>query len=199
MRTSSFARLLRLSALGATVCLVSTACSKSDDAGAAPEAPRNENVNLPPVPELPLLDIPRVYPDKTLSVMGLLIDRDANMLKTLTVSGMVVDVYECENADAPSKPGNARTKGADTDDAPQAGCLYPHFYLADMPDSPKRVLVTGYDAAHYEPQLQEMTRYRVTGHYSVQARGFSSSETGLIVADRIEGSGIVAPGAELEE
>lgn len=181
MRISALARFVALGALlgGATL-----ACSNSDNGTAASsaEAPRNENVNLPPVPNLPLLDIPRTYPDGTHSVMGVLIDREQLLLSTITISGMVVDVYECEET------GGAGDAG---EDGLRAGCLYPHFYIADTPDSPKRILVTGYNAAHYEPQLQPMTRYRFTGHYSVQARGFSSSENGLLSVDAIEGSGVV--------
>jgi len=191
MRTSSLARVLGVSVIGAALCLATAACSKDGDNGATPEVPHNENVKLPPVPELPLLDIPTVYPDNTLSVMGLLINRDDHMLKTVTVSGMVVDIYKCD-IDEKSE-AKARKKSEGENQGPRPGCLYPHFYLADTPDSPKRVLVTGYNADHYEPQLQEVTRYRITGHYSVQARGFSSSENGLIVADSLEGSGLVPP------
>lgn len=182
MRISALARF---AVLGALLVGANVACSNSDNGAAAAtaEAPRNENVNLPPVPDLPLLDIPRSYPDGTHSVMGVLIDREKLLLSTITISGMVVDVYECEN------PGDAGEDGL------RAGCLYPHFYIADTPDSPKRILVTGYNAAHYEPQLQPMTRYRFTGHYSVQARGFSSSESGLLSVDTIEGSGVVPYGA----
>lgn len=186
MRMPSFARTASASLISFAACLAIIGCSNAtdDSADADIEAPTNENVNLPAVPALPLLDIPREYEDGSLSVIGLMIERDDHMLETVSVAGMVVEIYECEAADG------AKEKG---EDGLVEGCLYPHFYIADTPDSPKRMLVTGYDAQHYEPQLQVMTRYRIHGTYSIQAHGFSSSETGLIVADAIEGSGIEAP------
>lgn len=199
MRNVSLSGLFRLATAGAFLLVSTAACSSADENAntGTPEAPRHEKVQLPPVPALPLLDLPRTYADGSHSVMGVLIERDKLMLKTITVSGMIVDVYECE---VPEEPSNARRSNdrssEDENTDPRPGCLYPHFYVADTPDSPKRILVTGYDASHYEPQLQPMTRYRVTGHYSVQARGFSSSETGLLVADEIAGSGIVQPNEE---
>lgn len=189
MRTLSFARIISASLMSIAACFALVGCSdKADsDESADIEAPINENVKLPPVPELPLLDIPREYDDGSLSIIGLLIERDEHMLEQISVSGMVVKIYECENDDE---------KGTKGDDGLIEGCLYPHFYIADTPDSPKRILVTGYNAQHYEPQLQLMTRYQFHGTYSVQAHGFSSSETGLIVADVIEGSGIQQPSSD---
>lgn len=186
MRTLSFARTASASLISIAACLAIIGCSNASESrdDTEMEAPTNENVNLPPVPELPLLDIPREYEDGSLSVIGLMIERDEHMLEQVTVAGMVVKIYECDAEDG------AKEKG---EDGLVEGCLYPHFYIADTPDSPKRILVTGYNAQHYEPQLQVMTRYRIHGTYSIQAHGFSSSETGLINADSIEGSGIEPP------
>lgn len=184
MHTPSLARTAFVLLLSAATCLLTLGCSKDDEAAEAgvAEAPSNENVNLPPVPELPLLDIPREYDDGSLSVIGLMIERDKHMLEEVTISAMVVEIYECDiESDEESEDGLVE------------GCQYPHIYIADTPDSPKRLLVTGYDAQHYEPQLQETTRYRFNGTYSIQASGFSSSENGLLIADSIEGSGIEQP------
>ena len=157
-------------------------CSK-DDAGSAPAAQVDDsNVNLPPIPPLPLLDIPREYPDGSLSVMGLTIARDANMAKKVRASGLVVERYECDEAASARGRSNPSVEG----------CLYPHFYLADAPSSSRRILVTGYDSS-YESQLLENTRYTISGLYTVQASGFQASEWGIIVPDKIEGSGISQP------
>lgn len=196
MHTFSLVRTASVLLFSAAASMATLGCSKDADApkSSANEAPINENVKLPPVPDLPLLDIPRTYDDGSLSVIGLMIDRDKYMLDDVSVSAMVVEIYTCdETQDADKKGKNKKDAG---NDGLVEGCLYPHFYIADTPDSPKRLLVTGYNAAHYEPQLQETTRYRVHGVYTIQASGFSSSETGLIIADRIEGSGIVQPGEE---
>lgn len=189
--------LLRPALASCALLALVVGCSsdKNDASGDAQQPAREANVNLPPVPDLPLLDVPRQYPDKTLSVMGLLIDRDKLLMQPVTVSALVVDIYAC---DIPADVDVGRTAGKGRDakakaDEPRPGCLYPHFYIADAENSPRRILVTGYDAAHYEPQLQPMTRYRFSGTYSVQARGFSSSEQGLILVDTIEGSGITQP------
>lgn len=187
--------LLRSVLASCALLALAVGCSsdKNDADGDAAASRREANVNLPPVPDLPLLDVPRSYPDGTLSVMGLLIDRDNYLMKPVTVSAMVVEVYAC---DVPSDVDMGRTGGRGKPaaaDEPRPGCLYPHIYIADAENSPRRILVTSYDAAHYEPQLQPMTRYRFSGTYSVQARGFSSSEQGLILVDTIEGSGLTQP------
>lgn len=190
MHTTSLARTASVLLFSAATCLLAIGCSKDDEAAEAgvAEAPSNENVNLPPVPELPLLDIPREYDDGSLSVIGLMIERDKHMLEEVTLSAMVVEIYECDEADPKVKKGKE-----ESEDGLVEGCQYPHVYIADTPDSPKRLLVTGYDAQHYEPQLQETTRYRFKGTYSIQASGFSSSENGLLIADSIEGSGLEQP------
>src|SRR5690625_277627 len=196
MHTFSFSRTASILLFSAAASLAMIGCSKDADSQTSgnAEAPVNENVKLPPVPDLPLLDIPRVYDDRSLSVIGLMIDRDKYMLEEVTVSAMIVETYECEHAkDADKKSKGKKEAGSD---GLVEGCLYPHFYIADTPDSPKKILVTGYNASHYEPQLQETTRYRFHGVYSIQASGFSSSESGLIIADRIEGSGLTQPGEE---
>lgn len=176
------------SALALTLAITATTACKSDDGLTesllAQRVQRDANVNLPPVPPLPLLDIPREYPDGSLSGMGLTINRDANMGKKVSVSGLVVEKYECEQPEAP-RGRNAQ---------PASPCLYPHFYLADSPSSSRRILVTGYDSS-YDEQIQVNTRYTVNGLYTVQATGFQASEWGIIIPDSIEGSGIKQPQA----
>lgn len=177
------AQSLTLLAIGVSM----SACKVEDELTVAlleQRSGREANIDLPPVPPLPLLDIPREYPDGTLSAMGLTLKRDENMAKKVAVSGIVVDKYVCETPED--------TRGRRGAAAPASPCLYPHFFLADSPTSTRRILITGYDSS-YESQLMENTRYTVRGLYTVQATGFQASEWGIIIPDAIEGSGIQQP------
>lgn len=181
----------RALSMGAALALifVTAGCFADDDAAigvrnAGPSA-SDAKINLPPTPALPLLDVPRTYPDGTLSAMGLTIERDKFMGQKVRLSGIVVEKYTC---DVPDQPRRGRGNDAE----PTRGCLYPHFYLSDSASSSRRILITGYDSS-YEDQILENTRYTVSGLYTVQASGFQASEWGIVVPDHIEGSGIQQP------
>lgn len=180
-------RLIGLTALCGSVLLTTTACSSSEESPAESDQPqRQANIDLPPVPPLPLLDVPAEYPDGSRSIMGLLVDRDDLFQTQVEVSGVVTRIYECSE---PLEDGEEW----DPEDGPRPGCNYPHLFIADAMESPREIIVTGYDAAHYEPQLEVGLRYRFSGFYTVQSRGFTASEYGLIDADTIEGNGVEAP------
>lgn len=150
------------------------------------------DVQLPPVPTLDLAEVPHTYDDGSHSVFGLVLQREELRDTEVRVTGIVQSIYECEvpvEADAePLAPGAVRP-----------GCNRPHLYIADSLRSSQRMLVTGYDAALYEPQLQVGNRYVVQGVYRNETRGFISSEDGLLVASAFEGDGIVIPPEEPEE
>ncbi len=177
-----------------TACMAVAGCT---DKAQEPEAVvvNNDNVHLPPVPELTLLDVPATYKDGSQSIIGLLLNKDKNLQKSVTVSGVMKDLYTCD-----IKPKEDKAKKDETEvEGPVPGCKHPHFYLADSAESPKKVLITGYKASWYEPQLQPNARYKITGFYTLQSAQFSASESGLIIVDSIEGSGVEPPPAPEDE
>lgn len=158
-------------------------------------------VNLPPVPRLDVLDAPRGWPDGTLSVAGLLLDRAALREADIRVTGIVQEIYVCEGSGDEIGEGTGADGGLAGVDtiAPtasvtrRAGCLLPHLYIVDNLRSSTRMLVADYDAFFYQPQLEVGGRYVFAGVFTDRARGFTSTEEGLIAASRIEGPGVRQP------
>lgn len=198
-------RTLLHSALGALL-LGAVACDPSSLLG---EVTANEpdaradlppaDVQLPPVPNLELVDVPPTYDDGSYSVSGLLLNRVELRGTPVRVTGILHSVYRCEE-ETLGIEGEAQELAAPADEAAEfavrPGCLRPHLFLADSLRARQRLLITGYDAAVYEPQLTPGRRYVVHGHYEQQTRGFISTEDGLVVTALIEGDGIVLPEEE---
>lgn len=210
MRTSILAFLLLLAGLLASGCDDVNRLMGGDD-GAAEAAEDGDappaNVNLPPVPSLDLLDVPKQYPDGAWSVIGAIQNKDSLFGETLTIQAILIEQYKCDvpaNEDTDGEAAGTDKPGGDSAEAAanpnRPGCLRPHLYLADTESGTRRLLATGYDHRLYDSQLQEGLRYAFTGSYREASAGFSSSD-GLLVVDRIEGNGIVqqkneAPGAD---
>jgi hypothetical protein len=165
------------------------------EAGLAPA-----QVALPQVPPLTILDIPRTYEDGTYSISGLMLSREALREEEIEVTGIISTIYQCEGQALVAEGSMAAMAMAGVEplvrETTSVGCNLPHLYIVDNLRSAQRLLVTGYDAEHWEPQLRPGTRYTFAGRYAQRAAGFLSTEYGLLVADSIEGSGVVAPGAE---
>lgn len=183
------------------VLAVTAACDPSQlpwgqaDAGmdAQAELPPAD-VQLPPVPNLDLVDVPPTYDDGSYSVSGLMLDRAEMRDQPLRLTAILQSVYRCEEPEL-GVEGEVAALAAPADDQDpfevRPGCLRPHMYFVDNLRGRQRILVTGYDAATYEPQVHPGQRYVIHGVYRQQTRGFISTEDGLIVVDRIEGEGIV--------
>jgi hypothetical protein len=157
------------------------------------------DVQLPPVPNLDLVDVPPTYDDGSYSVQGLMLSREDTMDQTLRVTGILQEVYTCAEGGVgvEGEAGELAVPNEPEDEfAVRAGCLRPHLYFVDHLRARNRLLVTGYDHAIYEPQITPGLRYTVVGLYSQQTRGFISTEDGLLIAAAIEGDGIVLPEPE---
>ena len=187
-----------------SICIAALLCAMipavgcgggGDDAGAAGGDGPVHRVNLPPVPPMPLMEIPETHDDGSWSIMGILRNRDQHMGQTVTVSGLLQDVYECELAAAQRAEAerNARgRRGAPAEPpAPVAGCNYPHMFIADTMNSPRRIMLVDYQAEYYEPQMEPGLRYTVRGRYTTSSRGFTATEDGLIVVSSIRGASLV--------
>ncbi len=154
-------------------------------------------VDLPEVPPLTLLETPAHLDDGSWSIAGVLLNRDELRNQDLSVSGIVQEIYVCPpDADA------GTDEAADDEDAGpdryRAGCLLPNLTIGDTLRSEHTLLVVGYDAEHYEAQLQPGMRYTFTGPYTQRARGFMSTEDGLLIAQQITGEGVIQPGEEVD-
>lgn len=155
-------------------------------------------VALPPVPPLTILDIPRTYDDGSYSISGLMLSREALREEELQVTGIVSEIYQCEGSSR-SVEGEIAALAALPDEpiarvTSDVGCKMPHLYIVDSLRSSQRLLITGYEAELWEPQLKPGTRYRFDGTYSQRAPGFLSTEYGLLLAENMEGSGLYGPG-----
>jgi len=195
--TSRAALGVRRGAVCAALALCGAACVTEAPPPPDPRAGlRPAVVHLPPVPNLDIVDVPAVYDDGARSIAGIVRDRDALLGQPMRVTGVLHAVYVCEVGEQ-GVEGEAAALAADPDPgatvAVRPGCLRPHFHLVDNLRSRQRLLVTGYDAALYEPQLVPGNRYTVTGTYQQQTRGFISTEEGLLVATAIAGDGVVVP------
>ncbi len=157
--------------------------TSSDDDGLPPA-----RVELPPVPSLEMLDADRQYDDGSYSVIGVILDRNELRGRQLAITGIVDSIYVCPTAPIPVAEGE---EPGPENEGTRAGCLLPHIYIRDSARSSRRMLVAGYNAELYEPQLSVGGRYRFDGEYSERTRGFTSTEFGLLVASQISGSGVV--------
>jgi hypothetical protein len=138
-------------------------------------------VELPPVPPAEAFEVVARYPDGAWSVSGLQADGKAKFGTSVTVRGRLVDVYRCPPAAEGSAAG--------------AGCQRPNFTLVDERRRDARLLVTGYPDSTVDTNLRAGELYDVEGTYSAQARGFTASEQGLVVALRVSGPGLEGSGA----
>ena len=157
------------------------------------------DVQLPPVPNLELIDVPPTYDDGSYSVQGLILNRTEAMDQMIRVTGILQEVYECEvgTIGVEGEAGELAVPVEPEDDfAVRPGCLRPHLYLVDHLRARQRLLVTGYEHEVYEPQIRPGMRYTAVGMYAQQTRGFISTEDGLLVASAIDGDGIVVPPPE---
>lgn len=185
------------------VLLFLTACEPQPvlidaDRGAADAASATADVQLPPVPSLELLDTPSRYPDQSWSVAGLHLERDTMRDQAVSVTGILQEIYVCE-VPLPAPTGEAAAPAPTGPSlVPQrvrAGCKGPHLFISDTLRSRQRLLVTGYNAAWYEPQLIVGQRYVFDGRFAQQTSGFISTDDGLLVVTGIRGNGVTDPAA----
>jgi hypothetical protein len=169
--------------------------SADPEAGLAPV-----NVNLPPVPPLEALEVPRSYPDGSYSVAGLFFERESQRNQAIDLTAIVLDVYQCDSAPV-GVDGTAGELAAPTEQPTAAvqtgtaGCLLPHLHAVDNLRSTQKLLVVGDLLEQYGAQLRPGNRYTFSGTYALQTRGFTSTEDGLLIVDHIVGENFEAPGS----
>ncbi|TVQ98752.1 MAG: hypothetical protein EA398_12905 [Deltaproteobacteria bacterium] len=159
--------------------LFATGCDQPDpeeEARQARIAELRTQIDLPEVPPLDALELPARMPDGSWSVAGILRNRGSLMDGDVEVSALLQELYVCEGA---------------TEDS-RAGCLHPHFFIADSVRSPQRLLAAGHDI-RYEEQLEVGARYTFVGQYTQRTRGHVSTEDGLIVISEIRGENVEPP------
>lgn len=186
MTRSALRTTLLLGALALPGCDALT--PETPDLMAQPDVERPEpDVQLPPVPRLDMVDQPRQYEDGSWSVTGLWLSRSAELGNDLTLTGVIEDIYVC---DIEAEPTDDDVDDETQRDEVTPGCLRPHLRVADDARSRRTLLVTGYEAWHWEPQLEAGQRVTIEGRFQQQARGFVSSDDGLLVARAFLGDGI---------
>jgi hypothetical protein len=125
-------------AVALAACLVMSGCEKKAK-GPKVDVEKIETykANLPPVPKIPVPNVPITYGDSSYSVFGARKSKEKALDTTITVTA-----YLAKNYDKPACAGSA-----------QCRVEMPHFYLADDPKETlekRLMLVVGYAQSFLE-------------------------------------------------
>ncbi|MBK6848172.1 MAG: hypothetical protein IPG96_11775 [Proteobacteria bacterium] len=163
----------------ATASLLVTACTPRGDEGVrlgadeveTTELPRTE-VKLPPPPSFQKEHPPARYTDGALSIEGLRADLARKLGQTVTVRGVVTEIYEC-----PACPKGTRCRPCDK----------PYFWLADTKDGARdhSLMVTDYTdqpkATRRLAPLKSGQAYLITGSFAKESPSGSLAADGLLI------------------
>lgn len=153
-------------------------------------------INLPPPPSFAEPNIPREYPDGTVSVYGLRKEfhryseqKNKYLGQKVKLKAYLLDVYKC-----PQCPKNQTCKPCDE----------PHMFVVDEPNhtKDKAMVVTEYRAfKQKEPKVTLGKQYTFEGSFSQSSpKGFSASD-GLLVFNKMvddTNKDFIGPAEELE-
>jgi hypothetical protein len=183
--------LLLVSALATAAVGCETEAPVEPDANTGPPI----EVQLPPVPQIDL-ERPVSYPDGSISVWGLMSQRDQLLRESVHVTGYLEEIYICENRPLQDVVDHAIRYAEELPEgsglAAEDRCNFPHLFLVDRLGSDQRLLVTGYEAV-MEPLFTVGERYDVRGRYLEETRGFNRAGDGLIHATEIHGGRLDEP------
>ncbi len=148
-------------------------------------------VELPAKPNLDqVLNAPRVHPDGTLTVMGLILDRNKYLGNPVQVRGIVRDASpDCPFLTDPAMKEYRPKKG---ERRPRT-CKSVHVTIADGTLSPKALTLVAYHP-YFHPHFKAGQEIVVKGNYDVQGAGFVQPRDGLVVVEEILNLAVDAEG-----
>lgn len=163
-----------------------------------PSTPSNVAVPLPPSPELVRKPYEKVNADGTLTVEGLLREREKHVGVAVTVRGVVKKLVKCPEVPperAPAPPPDAKDpkkKGKDEVVAapappprpPRTCNPPPHFYLVDKNPVSKRELLVYGSMWSLLPTLTEGQEVSLVGQFDIVSKdGVFLRQAGLLLLD----------------
>jgi hypothetical protein len=178
----------------AALSVAAGACSSNSNAALGlntgeAEAVPGMKVNLPPPPSFAEEDLPKEYPDGTVTVFGLRKQMDKYLGKDVKVKAYLLDLYVC-----PPCPKKQVCKL----------CDQPHFFLSDKADGKKdkSLMVVDYLMPKQKPPaLTVGKQYVINGTFARNSpTGFASSD-GLLLFTRMtddKNVEFLSPAAALE-
>jgi hypothetical protein len=153
------------------------------------EAVPGMKVNLPSPPSFAEEDLPKEFPDGTVTVFGLRKQMDKYLGKDVKVKAYLLDLYVC-----PPCPKKQVCKM----------CDQPHFFLSDKPDGKKEkaLMIVDYLMPKQKPPaLTVGKQYTIEGNFARNSpTGFASSD-GLLLFTRMtddKNVEFLSPAAALE-
>lgn len=165
--------------------------------GGEEEAPKKHEkasakvpVELPPKPNLDsILGAPRTLPDGSMTVTGLILDKNQHFGQRLKVRGVVRDV----SPDCPFL-----TDPAEKENRPKLGgykrmCKSVYLTIADNPVHPKELLLVEYNP-YLHPHLKPGDEIIAYGLYDIKGAGFVRPKDGLMVVEDVLNLAVDAEG-----
>ena len=191
--------------LGAFIAAAALISTSAVSTGCEPEIPRprtsvpsNVAVPLPPSPELVRKPYDRVNADGTLTVEGLLRERDKQLGETVSVSGVVKKLVVCpevppepapeppppEPGAKPPKPGEVVAAPPPPPRPPRTCSPPPHFFLVDKTPVSKRELLVYGSMWSVLPTLKEGQEVSLVGQFDIVSKdGVFLRQAGLLILD----------------
>lgn len=163
-----------------------------------PSVPSNVAVPLPPSPELVRKPYDRVNADGTLTVEGLLRERDKQLGETVSVSGVVKKLTTCPEVPPepapeppppppgaqPPKPGEVVAPPPPPPRPPRTCSPPPHFFLVDKNPVSKRELLVYGSMWSVLPTLKEGQEVSLVGQFDIVSKdGVFLRQAGLLILD----------------
>jgi len=147
-------------------------------------------VDLPAKPNLDsILGAPRALPDGSMTVTGLILDKNQHFGQRLKVRGVVRDI----SPDCPFL-----TDPAEKDNRPKLGgykrmCKSVYITIADNPVHPKELLLVEYNP-YFHPHLKPGDEIIAYGLYDIKGAGFVRPKDGLLVVEDVLNLAVDAEG-----
>lgn len=170
--------------------------------GCEPEIPRpkpsvasNVAVPLPPSPDLVRKPYDKVNADGTLTVEGLLREREKHLGESITVRGVVKKLVKCPELPPEPAPAPAPTEArpGSKDEAvvvpppprpPRTCSPPPHFYIVDKNPVSKRELLVYGSMWSVLPTLSDGQEVSLVGQFDIVSKdGVFLRQAGLLVLD----------------
>ncbi|MDX9721054.1 MAG: hypothetical protein RBU37_09905 [Myxococcota bacterium] len=167
--------------LSSVLFLYSCSGSELDKPAKHTQVEAKAPVMLPAKPNLDsILKAPRMFPDGTMTVTGLVLDKAKHLGSKVQVKGVIRELApDCPFLTDPKAKENRPRPGEK-----RRVCKSLYLTMADSMIAPKSLLIVNYNP-YLHPHLKAGMELSVTGHYDTKGVGFVRPRDGLIVVDDV--------------